>query len=306
MRKIKRLEDLLTAVQASKRRTVAVAAGHDTDTILGISRAVREGVVRPILVGSGKKIRKAATEKKVDLSGMQIVDVTDPGEATEEALRLVKEGDADILMKGLVKTSVYMSKILDKEKGLLPAGALLSHAAVIEIPAYSKLLIVSDAAIIPQPDLKDKIQILKYCAEIAHAFGIDNPKAAVLSASETVSFKIQSSIDAALITAMNKRKQISGVTVDGPLALDVAISRRLCRLKGVESPVNGEADILIFPNIESANTFYKASTLLAQGKVASIVCGTTSPVVLNSRGDSDDSKFYSLVLAAQISADRGR
>jgi len=199
-----------------------------------------------------------------------------------------------------VKTSTYMKAILDKEKGLLLKGGLLSHIALMEIPAYTKLLIISAAAIIPMPGLDQKLKILEYAIEVAHAIGNKLPKAALISATETVSFKVQSSVDAAVITAMARRKQLEGAIVDGPLALDVSLSKEHCVIKGLESPINGEADILIFPNIETANTFYKCATLLAHGKTASIVVGTTAPVVLTSRADEEDSKFYSIVLAARM------
>ena len=304
MKAVKRLKDLLAMVKAETTPRVAVAAGQDPETISAIVRAVREDVVKAMLVGDEKAILRVAEERDVDPSVFEIVHVGDETTAAVEAVRLVHEGKADMLMKGLVKTATYMKAILDKEHGLLPKGGLLSHVALMEIPAYPKLLVVSDAAIIPEPDLDQKIQILKYAIEVAHAIGIATPKAALVSATETISFKVQSSVDAAVITAMTQRKQIKGAVVDGPLALDVSLSREHCMIKGLESPINGEADILLFPNIETANTFYKCATLLAQGTAASVVVGTNAPVVLTSRADDDDSKFYSIVLAARMAAKR--
>jgi phosphate butyryltransferase len=174
----------------------------------------------------------------------------------------------------------------------------------MEVDTYPKLLLVTDAAIIPNPTMDEKVQILNYAIEVAHSLGIATPKAALVSAAEKINFKMQSSIDAAVIKAMSERKQIRGALVDGPLALDVALSEEHCRIKGLESPINGEADILLFPNIETANTFYKCVILLAHGKSASVTVGTTAPVVLSSRADDDDTKFYSIVMAARMASHR--
>jgi len=304
LKPIRKLKDLFETVKQASTPTVAVAAGEDPDTILAIDRAVKEDVVKAILIGNEGNIMDVIRQKKLDPSYFKIIPSDDPETATRDAVKMVSEGKADMLMKGLVKTAIYMKAVLDKEIGLLPKGGLLSHIALMEIPAYPKLLIITDAAIIPDPDLDQKVQILKYAIEIAQAIGIDMPKAALVSATEHISFKVQSSVDAAVITAMTQRKQIHGAIVDGPLALDVSISPEHCKIKGLDSPINGESDILIFPNIETANTFYKCSTLLAQGKSASVVAGTNAPVILTSRADEDDSKFYSIVLAARIAAKR--
>ena len=300
MKPILKLQDLLDVVKGEATPTIAVAAGQDPDTILAINRAVKENVVKAIMVGNKEAIVRVAEESGVEHTSFEIVSVSDPEHAVLEAVQLVREKKADMLMKGLVKTSTYMKAILDKEKGLLLKGGLLSHIALMEIPAYTKLLIISDAAIIPMPDLDQKLKILEYAVEVAHAIGNQLPKVALISAAETISFKVQSSVDAAVITAMARRKQLEGAIVDGPLALDVSLSKEHCVIKGLESPINGEADILIFPNIETANTFYKCSTLLAHGKTASMVVGTSAPVVLTSRADEEDSKFYSIVLAARM------
>ncbi len=300
---IRKLSELVNEVKGGPRMTLAVAAGEDPATIHAISRAALEGLIRVVLIGAQQRIEDLASGHNSEFAKMvKIMHVEDRNETAKVAIQMVHDGEADVVMKGLVRTSVFMKAILDKEHGLLPQGGLLSHAAVMEVPTYPKLLIVSDAAIIPNPDLDQKIQILKYTIAVANAIGIELPKAALISAAETVSFKVQSSVDAAVITAMAQRKQIKGAIVDGPLALDVSLSPEHCAIKGLESPINGEADILIFPNIETANTFYKATTLLAHGKTASVVVGTTAPVVLTSRADDDDSKFYSIVLAARLAA----
>lgn len=304
MKPIRKLKDLFETVKGESTPTVAVAAGQDPETVQAVYRAVKEDIVKASLVGDEATILNVCKEMKIDPASFECVQADDDMSAAGRAVQLVREKKADILMKGMVKTTTYMKAILDKEDGLLPADGLLSHIAVMEIPSYPKLLIVSDAAIIPAPDLEQKVQILKYTIEVANALGNPMPKAALVSATETISFKVQSSVDAAVITAMTQRKQITGAIVDGPLALDVSISPEHCAIKGLDSPINGESDILIFPNIETANTFYKCSILLARGRAASMVAGTTAPVVLTSRADDDDTKFFSIVLAARMAAQR--
>ena len=203
-------------------------------------------------------------------------------------------------MKGLLDSSVYIRGIIDKERGLLPPGKLLSHVTVIQVPAWKKLIICGDVAVIPAPDLEAKIAILNYAIAVAHKLGIDNPKAVLLSAVEKVNPKMPSTTEAAIISKMAERGQIKGAIVDGPLALDIAFSEESARIKGVKSPVAGDADILIFPNIESGNIFFKASTYLAKGELGAVVTGATCPCVLTSRGDSDETKFYSIALASLL------
>ena len=302
LKPIHRLKDLLEVVKIGETPTMAIAAGQDPDTLLAIAKAVEEDVVKAVLVGRIDEIQKVMKEKKIDPGLFEINAVEDDVAATVEAVRLVREKEAEMLMKGLVKTATFMKAILDKNKGLLVPEGLLSHVALMEVPAYPKLIIISDAAIIPEPNLDEKIKILEFAIEVAQALGIDVPKAALVSATETISFSMQSSVDAAVITAMTQRKQITGAVVDGPLALDVCLSKEHVRIKGLESPINGEADVLIFPNIETANTFYKCATVLARGMAASMVVGTDAPVVLTSRADSDDTKFYSIVLAARLAS----
>lgn len=298
MSHIKKLEDLVDEVKGGCSITVAVAAGQDPDTISAIAHAVKQNVVKAILIGDEKEIHKVAKEKKIDVGLFEIVHEADPKEAAKKAVAMIHAGKADMVMKGLVKTADYLKAILNKETGLMASGSLLSHVAITEFPSYPRLLISSDAAILPCPDLEQKIQMLNSAVGVAHAIGIETPKAALIAAAETVSPKMQSTMDAAVISSMNQRKQIKGVIVDGPLALDVALSKKKCEIKGLDSPVNGEADILIFSNIEAANTFYKSGTLLASGTTAAIVAGTMAPVILTSRADDENSKYYSIALGA--------
>ncbi|MFC1568857.1 phosphate acyltransferase [bacterium] len=306
MEPIRHLAALEEAVRGGPTMTMVVAAGEDPATIHAISRAVVDGLIKGVLVGSKAKIESLINEHHPDLIKLiEIIPTDDETVSAKIAVQLVHEGQADFLMKGLVGTSLFMKAILDKQVGLVPPGGLLSHIAVMEVPSYPKLILFSDAAVLLNPSMDEKVKILNYAIQLAHSLNIEMPKVALISAVEKISFKLQSSIDAAVIKAMAERKQIEGAIVDGPLALDVALSAEHCRIKGLESPINGEADILIFPNIETANTFYKTLTLLSHGKSASVMVGGRAPAVITSRADDNDSKFYSIVLAARMAAHIG-
>ena len=203
-------------------------------------------------------------------------------------------------MKGLISTPYFLKAILNKELNLLPKNSVISHSTLLEIPAYHKLLMVSDVAMIPNPDLNQKIQMINYNIEISKFLGIDLPKVALVSANEKVSPKMISTVDAAVIAKMADRNQIKGAIIDGPLAFDVAVSKKSCDIKGLKTPVNGDADIIIFPEIVSANVYFKSATLFAGATLAGILTGIPFPTVLVSRSDSDESKYYSIVYAALI------
>lgn len=296
---VKSLDEMLETVKKSKNRRVVVACGNDPHTIEASEKAVKENVVDVTLIGDKQRIEEVAEDKGVDLTLFDIVDEKDEWRAGKKAVLMVKDKDADILMKGLISTATYMKLILDKEEGLLEPGKILSHIAVLEVPTYSKLILAADVAVIPLPDLSQKVQILKYCIEVAHMLDIEKPKAAIIAATEKVSLKMEATVHAAIIAKMAERKQIRGAIVDGPLALDVAINKQCCDIKSLKSPVGGEADILLFPNIESGNSFYKSITQLGRGRLAALVTGTSAPCILTSRADSEDSKFLSIALAAK-------
>ena len=300
MAPIKSLDELVELIKGRKSMTIAVANAQDPYTIEAVYKGVKEGLVNAKMVGDKERIESLAREKGMDISLFEIIDVKDPMEAGRIARDMVRDGEAQVLMKGLISTDVYMRLILDKEKGLLPKGRILSHIAVMDIPAYPKLLFVSDVAVIPKPDLKQKIAIVNYAIRVAHRFGIEEPKVALIAATEKISDKMEATIDAAIITKMADRKQIKGGIIDGPLALDVAVSRESCQIKGLNSPVGGEADILIFPNIETGNVFFKTVTKFTNASIAAMVFGATAPCILTSRADTEASKFYSIALAAHM------
>ncbi len=304
MAEIRSLEQLVTDLKGRPSRRLAVAAGHDPNTIQAAAKAASENIADVTLVGDKERIEQLCIEFGLDAGVFTIIDQPDELRAGAEAVKLVREEKADVLMKGLIGTDKYMRLILNKDTGLLPAKAVLSHVTVLDIPAFraihDKLLIVSDVAIIPDPDLSTKIKILQYVVAAAHAFGIADPKVALIAATEKVNAKMQACVDAALITQMNRRGQIKGCTVDGPLALDVAVSPEACAIKGLDSPVGGAADCLVFPNIETGNVFYKGTTVLGGARLAAAVVGTSAPCVLTSRADSEESKFFSIALGCRL------
>jgi phosphate butyryltransferase len=306
MEPIRTLEQLGSQLKGGPARRVAVAAGHDENSIQAAARAASEQIAKIILIGDRARIEQLSEGFDIDVGLFTIVDEPDVYKAGARARDMVRQGEADVLMKGQIGTEAYMRLILDKEKGLLPQGAVLTHLTVLDIPAYQrangKLLFVSDVAIIPAPDLAAKVKILGYAVDAARSFGIDTPRVALLAANEKVSEKMPATLDAAVISKMAERGQIEHAIVDGPLALDVALSPEACAIKGLKSAVEGAADILIFPNIETGNVFYKAATILAGARLAAVVAGASAPCVLTSRADTEESKFYSIAFGCRLAA----
>jgi phosphate butyryltransferase len=300
MKPMRKLSEIETLVKSKKNCRMAVAYGQDEDTLLAVRRAVENKIVDGILIGDEKVIRDLCAKLKIDPGLFEIINDPDYKKSGDKAVRLIIDGKADLLMKGLISTPYYLKPILNKDYNLVGKNGVLSHTAILEIPTYDKLLIVSDVAMIPYPDLNQKVQMINYNIKIAAKLGIENPRVAILTANEKVSDKMPCTMEAAVISKMAERKQIKGGIVDGPLALDVAISKHALEVKGLKSPVEGYADILIMPNIEAGNIFYKATTILAKGMLAAVVTGAPFPAILTSRADDDDSKYYSIVLAAAL------
>ncbi len=294
------LQQIVDNVKGKPAKRLAVACGEDPHTIQAVGRAAKEGLVKAILTGDRAAIQKVSDANKIDTSLFEILHEPDKAKALALAIAKVRAGEAEFLMKGLLDSSIYIRGIIDKEKGLLPAGRLLSHVTVIQVPTWKKLIICGDVAVIPAPDLEAKIAILNYAIAVAHRLEIEKPKAVLLSAVEKVNPKMPSTTDSAIISKMAERGQVKGAVVDGPLALDVAFSKESAEIKGIASPVAGDADILIFPNIESGNIFFKASTYLARGELAAIVTGATCPCILTSRSDSEETKYYSIALGSLL------
>ncbi len=301
---LKKLEELKELVRKGKTRRIALTFGEDAHSLEAVFIGIREGLFSVTNFARKNVVENIAARAGIDTSLMRIVDVRDEQEAIEKAVKDVREGRADVLMKGICSSHNYLHGILNKEWGLVPEGKLLSNAALVEVPTYKKLLILSDPGVLIKPTLQMKIEQIKYCVDVAHKLGIQEPKVALLSAVETVNPKMESTVEAAVITKMNKRGQIKGCVVDGPLAMDLIVSKEAAEIKKVKSEVAGDADIIIFPNIESGNAVYKTLTKLAGAKTAGILLGTTAPCVLPSRADSVETKFYSLLLAVAVSEER--
>lgn len=297
---ITKLNQLFEVLKSKPKKRLVAAYANDAHTIEAVGDAVAKGIVDAILVGDEAVMRKVCQEHGFDESKFKMVHEPNEDKASFKAVQLINDGEGDLLMKGLVSTDKYMKAILNKETGLMNPGAVLSHVTVIENAHYHKLLVVGDVAIIPLPDFKQKIAILNYLVSTAKGLGIEKPKVAVISASEQVLVGMPSCVDAALLSKMAERGQIKDAYVDGPLALDAAIEKESAQIKKLNGPVAGDADCLLFPNIESGNIFYKTNTKLAGAELGAFVAGARVPCVLSSRGDSALTKLYSIALAALL------
>lgn len=296
---IKKLDDVLTVLKTREKKRLVAAYANDDHTIEAVYNAIQEDIVEGTLVGDEATIKEVCARHNFDVSKFRIVQEADENKAGAVAVSLINKGEGDILMKGLLSTDKYMRAILNKETGLMPGPkAVLSHVTVFEIPSYHKLLVAGDVAIIPAPDLNQKIAICNYVIKVAKSLQIETPKVAMLAATEQMLPGMQACVDAAIISKMAERGQIKGALVDGPLALDVSINKECAQTKKLTSAVAGDADCIVFPNIESGNVFYKSITKFGGGNLGAMVMGAKVPCVLTSRGDSAKSKMYSIALAA--------
>lgn len=282
----------------AKKRMVAAWAVDD-HTVSAASLAVERGIAQVTLVGDKDLIVKVCDIEGIDITKFDIVDEPSELKAVSRAVEMVRNGEGDFLMKGLCSTDKFLRAVLNKETGLLPPKGTLTHCGVIEIPSYHKLLFVGDVAVIPAPDLKQKQFIMECLVRTAKSVGVEMPKVALIAATEQVLGSQPATMEAALLAKMADRGQIKGCIADGPLALDVAIDMESVQIKGLKSPVAGDADCLLFPNIESGNVFYKANSKLVPGvRQAGILVGAKVPCVLSSRADSTDTKLNSIAVAA--------
>jgi phosphate butyryltransferase len=298
---IKKLDEMFDALKSGKKKRLIAAFANDAHTIEAIHKAVKLGIIDATLVGDKKIIESVCEKENIDPGSFTILNENNESNAAAKAVQLINSGKGDLIMKGMVSTDKYMRAILNKENGLMDHGAILTHITVVEPKNYHKLLIIGDVAIIPQPELKEKIVIAKFLIKIAHSLGIERPKVAVLAATEQILPKMQACVDATVLAKMSDRGQIKGAVIDGPFALDVAIDKNSAKIKKIDSEVAGDADCILFPNIESGNVFYKFHTKLADGEVAAVVAGARVPAILSSRGDSVQTKLYSISLAALLS-----
>jgi len=297
---ITKLEQVVDLVKSKPKKRLVAAFANDDHTIEAVNNAVELGIVDAILVGDETAIHNVCKQLNIDVKKFTIIHEPNDVKAAAKSCDLINQNEADILMKGALTTDKYMRAILNKEGGLCPPNASLTHIAVIENPAYHKLLVVGDCAIIPAPDLKQKQVILQHIIKTAKAIGINQPKVAIIAATEQMSAGMQACVDAAILAKMAERGQITGALVEGPLSLDVAVDEETAKIKKVTSPVAGDADGLLFPNIESGNIFYKASTKFNNAEIGAFLAGAKVPCVLSSRGDTTLTKLYSIAIAATL------
>ena len=295
----KNFDDLLSRVKECKRKKVSVAVAQDEPVLEAIKAAKEQGIADAILVGDKNKIKEIADSIGMDITQFEVIHEPDVKKAALFAIQLVSSGRADMVMKGLVDTATFLRSVLNKEVGLR-TGKVMSHVSVFEIEGFDRLIFLTDAAFNTYPDLKAKVQIVQNSVSVAHACGIECPKVAPVCAVEVVNPDMPATIDASLLSKMNDRGQIKGCVVDGPLALDNALSEEAAHHKGITGPVAGKADVIMLPNIEIANVMYKTLTYTSNSRNGGILVGTSAPVILTSRADSFETKVNSIALAAVV------
>ncbi len=295
---ITKLQDIVETVRTRGKKRVIVAYAQDAHTLESVSDAIDMGIAEATLLGDPAEIERVCRQEGIDPQKFTIIAEGSDVKCVQTAVRMVSEGEGDVLMKGLVSTDKYMRGILNKEFGLVPPKGVLSHIAVLQLPQYHKLLVLTDVAVIPYPDMSQKQKMVRYLIETAHNLGITQPKIACIAPSEQLLPNVVSSVEAALIAKMGDRGQFGDAIIDGPLALDVALFREVAEVKKLKgSLVAGDPDCLLFPNIDAANVFFKSATKLCGAELAGMVVGTKVPCVLTSRGDTKTSKLYSIALA---------
>ncbi len=299
--KLERLSDLFSYTKNRQKRTIVAVNAIDSHTLEAIDGAVKLGLVSAIVTGNEQEIRKQCNLLHVDAERFQIIDADTEEEAAALAVKKVREISESILMKGLISSDKFMRAILNKEAGLLPPGNVLSHVCVIDNPGYHKLLIASDVAIIPYPTIAQKIAMTGYLKQMALNLGIDKPKIALVAPTEQVLPSLPACTDAVELMKIAAEGRFDPAVIYGPMALDVAIDKESAEIKQITSEVAGDADCLLFPNIDAGNVFYKMNTKLCNADQAAVVMGASAPVVLSSRGDSIQTKLNSIALAALLS-----
>ncbi|MDR2979588.1 MAG: phosphate butyryltransferase [Bacteroidales bacterium] len=298
---ITKLDQVIALIKTGKKKRLVAAYANDDHTIEAVNHAVDMGIVDATLVGDEATIKQVCRQLNIDPKKFNIIHEPVDVKAATLACDLINKGEGDILMKGLLSTDKYMRAILNKDRGLCPPNALLTHIAVVENPEYHKLLIASDCAIIPAPDMKQKQKMLTFLIQTAKSIGIEKPKVALIAATEQVSAGMPATMEGAILSKMADRGQLGNAFIEGPLSLDLALDAETAQIKKFSSPVAGDADCLLFPNIESGNVFYKCCTKFNKSEIGAFLAGAKVPCVLSSRGDSAKTKLYSIAIAAVFS-----
>ncbi len=296
----KNFDELMKKLSECSKKKVAVSVAQDKPVLEAIKAAKERNIADAILVGDADKIKTIADEIGMNLDEFEVVDVKDDIEASLAAVKLVHDGEADMYMKGILQTGTFLKSVLNKEVGLR-TGRPLSHVAVFDVAGFDKLMFLTDVAFIPYPTLEEKKCMIDYTVEVANACGVENPKVAVMAAVETVNPKMPATVDADALSKMNDNGEITGCVVDGPLSMDIALYKEAAEEKGaLDRKVAGDADILVFPDIQAGNLVYKTWVHMVDSKKGCILTGTKAPVVLTSRSDSFETKVNSIAIAAIV------
>ena len=298
---MKNFKEIINLARERGPKTISVACCQDKEVLMAVEMARKERIANSILVGDIEKTKEIAKEIDLDLSNYELIHIEDLSEASLKSVELVSQGKADMVMKGLVDTSIILKAVLDKEKGLR-TNNVLSHVAVFDIEYYDRLLFITDAAMNLAPELNVKKQIIENACTVAHSLDIEIPKVAVLCAKEKVNPKMKDTVDAKELEEMCNRAEITGCIVGGPFALDNAVSIEAAKHKGITHPVAGQADILLAPDIEAGNILYKSLVFFSKSKNAGVIVGAKAPIILTSRADSEETKLNSIALGVLMSA----
>ncbi|WP_195948336.1 phosphate butyryltransferase [Paraclostridium bifermentans] len=293
--------DVIKYAKERGPKIISVACSQDKEVLIAVDMAKKEGIANAILVGDIEKTKEIAKELNIDLDGYELIDEKDLAQASLKAVSLVSEGKADMVMKGLVDTSIILKAVLNKEVGLR-TGNILSHVAVFDVKGYDRLFFITDAAMNLSPDLQGKKQIIENACVVAHALDIEEPKVAAICAKEKVNPKMQDTVDAKDLEEMCANGYIKGCIVGGPFALDNAVSEEAAKHKGMSHPIAGKADILLAPDIEAGNILYKSLVFFSETKNAGVIVGAKAPIILTSRADSEETKLNSIALGVLMAA----
>jgi phosphate butyryltransferase len=295
---LRNFQELIAKVQNNdSKKRVAVAAAHDEHTLEAVFRAVQDKLVEPVLIGNKKEIEDILKRLNVEFDANSIISTESDKEAAEKTVELINENKADFIMKGKLQTADLLKAVVNKEKGLR-TGKVISHLAILEVPAYHKLIAITDGGMMMYPNVEEKKQILENTVDIFLAMGYECPKVAVLAAVETVNPKMPEAVDADILKKMNQSGEIKDCIIEGPISVDLTFSKESAEIKGYKSPVTGEVDILLVPNITTGNIMSKALIEMANATMAGMIVGAKVPIVLTSRGATSQEKYLSLVLSA--------
>jgi phosphate butyryltransferase len=292
-------EKILLSLRPKNMRTVSVANAIDANVLASLMTAHKMGFINAILCGNENEIKSVAQQNNIDISEFKIIHCDNEFDAAKTSVELVRSGHADILMKGLIHTADILRAVLNRDTGIR-GNDILSHVSVLYSPKLQRTLFLTDIAMVPYPDLDKKIQLVKNAVSVAHHMGIERPLVAPLCAVETLNPAMQSTLDADALQKMNKNGEISDCIISGPISFDIAVSQDAARIKQYNGPIQGNADILLFDNIEAGNNTIKAMVQFGDWIFGGIIVGATAPVIINSRSDSDISKLFSIACACSM------